>query len=171
MCPFLTISNSPGKIIWVTCTSRPIVLWPLAKKFKAAFVIGQLLFLLMRLTIFKPPFWQRSLISVTFCCEKALFQTVSTTIITWQWHEVLLVYELAREQFLQSLESTAASEPRRRRGKYCEGERSRDGSTAQSWKPFCGGFPVESKDIFCWNTIKCKTNAKTGALKNERKPF
>lgn len=88
--------------------------------------------------------------------------------ITWQWHEVLLVFELAREQFLQLLESTAASEPGHWRGKW---ERSGDGSTAQSWKSFCGGFPVESEEMFCWNTIKWKTNAKTGALKNEHKPF
>lgn len=35
----MTVSNSSGKVICVTCMSQPIVLWPLAKKYMAAFVI------------------------------------------------------------------------------------------------------------------------------------
>lgn len=164
--------NNSDKIYCIIVISQPMMIWPLATKYKAAFVIEVDNFnfsssILKSLNLsFDKDHWYICL----FPFHKALLQTVSTTIITWQWHEVRLVCQLAHEPFLQLMESTAASEPRHWRSKSCEWERIRDGSTHRVGNPFVVVFLWEVKK-FSWNTIKWKANAKIGALKNERRPF
>lgn len=103
MSPFqVTFSNTSGKVIYITGMSQPIVLWPLAVKYKAGFVIEVDNFF-FSLCISKPlnlPFDKDLWYLWLFPVWKALLQTVPTTIITWQWHEVLLVCELACGQIV-----------------------------------------------------------------------